>query len=205
MSTRHIVYMDLRALTPAVRNPKDHDLPSLVASLRRYGWTAPAELDERTGRLVAGHGRREATMLMWENGEPPPAGVHVDDDGEWLVPVLRGWSSRNDTEAEAYIIAANKITEAGGWFLRDLAAILEDVVTTDAPLQETLGMTFEDIDALLARVDPETLGEQEDDGPVGAPDPDPHTDLTDDDTDPAAVAPGRRVSCPSCGHEFEDN
>lgn len=185
-------------MNPAVRNPREHHIEALVASLRRYGFTAPIELDERTGRMVAGHGRREAVMLMWQNGEPPPAGVHIDDDGEWLVPVLRGWSSRNDTEAEAYIIASNKLTEAGGWINRTLAEMLEDVVTADAPLQETLGMDFEDIDALIARIDPETLGERDPDTPLPAPDPDPHT--TPDDADPVKAPP---IICPSCYHEFE--
>ena len=105
MSTRHIVYMGLSDLTPADRNPKAHDLPSLVGSLRRHGWVAPAILDERTGKLIAGHGRREACIMIRQAGDPPPGGVFVDDDGDWLVPVLRGWASRTDAEAEAYVIA----------------------------------------------------------------------------------------------------
>src|SRR3954470_24609808 len=161
MATRHIVYMGLSDLTPAERHPKDHDLPALVASLRRYGWTEAALVDERTGRLVAGHGRREACIMLRQNGEPPPGGVYVDDDGEWLVPVERGWESRNDTEAEAYIITSNSLSEAGGGLNRTLAEMLEDVITEDAPLIETTGLTFERVDQILARVDPESLESHE--------------------------------------------
>src|SRR5688572_9588756 len=104
MGTRHITYARLSELVPAARNPKDHDLPSLMASLGRFGWTNPAVLDERTGRLVAGHGRWEACVALRAGGDPPPGGVYLDEDGEWLVPLLRGWQSRDDAEAEAYIV-----------------------------------------------------------------------------------------------------
>lgn len=227
MTTRHIVYMDVRKLEPADRNPKDHDLPTIIALLRRFGFRTPAELDERTGKLLAGHGRRQAVMRMWENGEPPPAGVIVDDDGEWLVPVLRGGTETvNDTEAEAYIIGHNKSGESGGWINRTLAEMLEDVITEDAPLQETLGFSFDDIDELLRKIDPETIGEQDPDKPQssGAPDPDPHMALSDGDEsvdDCEACRAGRvclrhasgvltaddldgLITCPSCSHRFED-
>lgn len=214
MGTRHIVYMGLSDLKPAVRNPKNHDLQSIANSLTRYGWTSPAEVDERTGRLVAGHGRREACIMLRQAGDPPPGGVFIDDDGEWLVPVLRGWQSRDDAEAEAYIIASNFLTSAGGWYERGLAEMLEDVVTADAPLIETTGMTFETVDELIAKFDPETLNQPDSDedtpGSGGAPDPDPHMDLSDgdesvtadDDREPAAGQ--RKIVCPNCNHEWSD-
>jgi hypothetical protein len=234
MGTRQIVYMDLGGLEVATRNPKDHDLPGIIASLTRYGWTSPAELDERTGKLVVGHGRREACIMIRQMGDPPPGGVLIDDDGEWLVPVLRGWASRNDEEAEAYIIAHNKLSEAGGWFDRMTAEMLEDIVTTDASLLETTGFDYESLDVLLRKVDPETIGEQDPDKPVkpkSTPDPDPHMPLatenetvevceaceagrlclkhstgvhTADDLARATKTYDRNHTCPNCGHDFED-
>lgn len=214
MSTRHVVYMGLSDLAPAERNPRNHDLPSLVASLRRYGWTNPALVDERTGRMVAGHGRREACVMIRQTGEPPPGGVHVDDDGEWLVPVLRGWQSRDDTEAEAYIIADNRLSEAGGWIERDLALMLEDVVTDDAGLMETLGFTADALDDMLSKIDPETLGPVEDghhageageDLTIGGHDtPDTTASDADETTDLSAATKTKTHACPSCGYEWED-
>lgn len=210
MGTRHIVYMALSELTPAVRNPKNHDLPSIIASLRRFGWVNPAILDERTGRLTAGHGRRLACFQMRENGDPPPGGVFIDDDGEWIAPVLRGWESHTDAEAEAYIITDNYLSGAGGWYEKGLAEMLEDVVTADAPLIETTGMTFEDVDTLIAKFDPETLNQGDDNG-GGIPDPDPHMGLSDDDesatgddTDTLAADSPTVTTCPSCGHTWKD-
>jgi hypothetical protein len=106
--------MALSALTPAQRNPKKHALPALRDSIGRFGYVEPIVLDERTGRLVAGHGRAKALSLMKAKGGKPPAGV-AEKDGEWLVPVLRGWASRSDQEAEAYLLASNQLTVAGGW------------------------------------------------------------------------------------------
>jgi hypothetical protein len=84
---RWITYVRLCDLLPAIRNPKKHHLPGLIASLERHGWTQPVLADERTQRLVAGHGRMAAAVEMKAAGDSPPEGVLVDDDGEWLVPV----------------------------------------------------------------------------------------------------------------------
>ena len=55
-----IEYLPLSSLKPARRNPKRHDLGTLDQSLDRFGFVAPIILDERTKRIVAGHGRMEA-------------------------------------------------------------------------------------------------------------------------------------------------
>jgi hypothetical protein len=43
------------------------------------------------------------------------------------VPVVRGWRSKNDREAAAYLIASNRLVEAGGWDDEEFAAMLEDM------------------------------------------------------------------------------
>lgn len=209
MGTRHIVYMSLTELKPATRNPKTHDAAAIAASLVRYGWTEPAVLDERTGRLVAGHGRREAAIRLMMTGEPLPGGMQLAENGDWMAPVLRGWSSRDDAEAEGYIIASNRLSEAGGWYWRGLAEMVEDVVTADAPLIETWGSDDEWMEEILRRVDPETIGDTED---ATAPAPQA-TDPDDEDEEEGGV-PGpdavlddapvttREVTCPACQHLF---
>lgn len=52
---------------------------------------------------------------MAGESKSPPEGVKIGDDGVWLVPILRGWTSRSDADAEAYLVAANRLTERGGW------------------------------------------------------------------------------------------
>jgi hypothetical protein len=109
-----IDYMPLSKLARAPRNPKAHDLGTLQQSLGRFGYVAPVVLDERTGRLVAGHGRLETLERAKAAGQAPPARVRIHN-GEWLVPVVRGVEFADDREAEAYLLADNQLTIAAGW------------------------------------------------------------------------------------------
>jgi DNA modification methylase len=131
MTQRRLEYMPLDELKGAPRNPKRHssDIP---VSIGRFGYTEPIVLDERTGRMVAGHGRRTALMQMRAAKQEPPEGVQVHESGQWLVPVLRGWSSRSDTEADAYLLASNRLTEAGGWENAELDKLLLELHEQDA-------------------------------------------------------------------------
>lgn len=124
---RWIEYQPLDQLQPAPVNPKRHDIATLKASMVRFGITGPiAMVDERTGRMVAGHGRRQALLDHRDEGTRPRQikGLGVGPDGEWLVPVARGWRSRNNAEAEAELLSDNHSGEAGGWEPTELAAAL---------------------------------------------------------------------------------
>lgn len=122
---RSIEYRRLDELEPAKRNAKRHDIAGLIASFRRFGVTqAVAIVDERTGRMHAGHGRREALEQMRAGGSRAPAGIRSDDDGMWLVPIGRGWRSKNDRDAEAALLGDNQLTIAAGWDLAELNASL---------------------------------------------------------------------------------
>jgi len=89
MADVRIEYMPLSKLVRAGRNPKSHDLGALASSFERFGHVAPMVLNEITGRLVAGHGRLDALQAMKAQGRKPPERIRVQD-GEWLVPVVRG-------------------------------------------------------------------------------------------------------------------
>ena len=98
--TRRVEYRRLADLVPADRNPKGHDEAMLDGSIDQYGYVELITEDGRTGKLIAGHGRLEA-LARREAARPdqPPEGVVRGDDGAWLVPILVGWSSRDDDEA----------------------------------------------------------------------------------------------------------
>lgn len=145
---RRLEYLPLDEVKPAKRNPKLHDDASLDASLDRFGFTEPVLLDERTGRLVAGHGRLERLRQARDRGDAAPEGIQVLRDGTWKIPVIRGWASRDDAEAEAYLVASNRIVETGGWDLPELADLLGAVQSTDRGL-EGVGYLDDDLDALL--------------------------------------------------------
>jgi len=69
---RHIEYMPIDSILPATSNPKNHAHQQIVNSVGRFGLASPPVLDERTGRLVAGHGRIEALTIMRDSGQTPP-------------------------------------------------------------------------------------------------------------------------------------
>jgi len=144
---RTTVYMPLGEIPAADRNPKDHVLPEIKQSLRRFGYADTALLDERTGRLVGGHGRIEAMMEMHRDGEDPPKYVDVSEDGSWVVPVQRGWESVDDRHAEAMGVALNLLTVRGGWNPDLMGDVLDDLLAEPAGLTGT-GVT----DDLLAEL-----------------------------------------------------
>jgi len=134
---RWLSHEPLSKLRKAEKNPKQHDVEALRASFDRFGFVAPPVIDERTGRLGAGHGRAALLSELYakDQNAPPPGvrpklakGKVVD----WLVPVVRGWRSKNKADAEAYLIADNRITEAGGWDDRALTEMLRGLSQDDS-------------------------------------------------------------------------
>lgn len=170
-------YMDLDEILRAPRNPKSHDAQVIAASMSRFGIVELPAIDERTGRLVAGHGRLNDWEHRRDAGEDPPEGVQVDDAGRWLVPVNRGWASRSDADAEAYLIVSNRSTELGGWDDQQLAEVLADLAEVD--LLDFTGYTDDDLAKLASK--------QLDDEPSVPADPESIEE---------------HYQCPSCGHRF---
>lgn len=146
---RRIEYMALGDIPRAMRNPKAHDLGRIRGALKLYGCTVAGILDERTGRLVAGHGRLEALEVMLKEGDERPSGV-LDGDGEWRAPIVRGWASANDAEAEGYVIIDNRLAEVGGWEERILAEVLDSVAEYNPDLLDMAGYSMADLDDLIA-------------------------------------------------------
>lgn len=138
------------------RNPKGHSLDELRDAYGRFGYTEPVLLDERTGKLVAGHGRVELLVAEWQLGNAAPEGVLAQQEEggvRWYVPVTRGWSSTDDAEAAAYLIASNRLTERGGWRADPLAALLDELSKVDGGLVG-VGYSPTEVDDLLATIAP---------------------------------------------------
>ena len=128
MNKLKIQYMPLDEIVPNERNPKFHDVDAIRESYKRFGYADAIVRDDRTGKLAAGHGRCEVLASLHAAGEPAPAGIEVRA-GRWYVPVQIGWASRDDREAEAFLVASNRITETGGW---DMPATLEILSSLDS-------------------------------------------------------------------------
>jgi hypothetical protein len=154
MADRRVKYLPLEQIKEAARNPKQHAEAELRASIGRFGLGDLPLLDDRTGRLVSGHGRIHDLAHRRAEGETPPDGVQIGKDGTWLVPVVVGWASRSDAEAEAYLTAANRLSELGGWDEAALAELLSEMAEDDLDLALLTGFSAADLEDLLAAAEP---------------------------------------------------
>lgn len=205
---RRLAYVPLESIRPAENNGgRIHDLPAIRTSLSLLGFADPLKEDERTGRLVGGHGTVEALVEMMEDGEPPPEGVIIDDDGGWLVPVFTGWRSKDDGSASALLLGLNRIPGNARYTDYGLASLLEEVATDHAELLDATGFPAESIDELLRYVTPERLNEADPDDPfalAGKPEHVVETPTGDGTGTPDILDSHRPplITCPECAAEF---
>lgn len=184
-------YVPLDTLELWDRNPKQHDLDKLAASIRRHGFKDPPRfepaLNSGKGGIIEGNGRTQVLRAMQQAGEEPPRGIGVDEGGAWHAPVLFGVDARSQAEAEAYGIDHNSLTLAGAGFgLEDLLQIYDEEklkgvfeATPDAA-DLLVSLDAADLSALLVGPTFEAVGEGEQ----------PRLDQKS------------MVVCPACGHEF---
>jgi len=158
---RTLVYMDLGDLVSRFHpsNPKLHSLEEIRRSMSRFGYTESILLDERTGLLAAGHGRVSVLFADAKAGAEPPEGITVVH-GNWHVPVQRGWASKDDEEAMAYLVASNRLVEIGGWDDAGLASMLQSISQTDLGLA---GVGYDDsqLADLLAHLNGPSLADDQ--------------------------------------------
>jgi hypothetical protein len=156
---RWVDYIDLDEILLAPRNPKLHDTDGIARSVTHFGLAELPLRDERTGRLVAGHGRINDLRTRRAAGATPPAGVRADA-GRWLVPVLRGWASETDPDAEAYLLYSNKAVENGGWDESALQQMLADAAAVDFELTLLAGFDPSAIESLISEAAPLIIHEE---------------------------------------------
>ena len=142
-------YVALSEVIGADINPKDHDIGQIYQSMKRFGFTSPIMMNEKTGKLLAGHGRLETLAMFKKSGDAPPERIRVrEEDGEWLVPVLRGINFDSDVEAQAYLLADNRLTELGGWHTDELVMSLQGILQEGGDL-EGVGWDLDDVEDLI--------------------------------------------------------
>lgn len=159
MAERRIEYVDISEIQPEPRNPRVHkSIEDVRASIRRFGFVDPIIHDDRTGKMIAGHGRIEALTEIrrdWlstpKSKRKVPGGITVKGD-KWSVPVVFGWESQDDAEAHGLLIALNRHAETGGWDEPMLLSLLGEIAESVRGL-EGVGYTDEDQAALQRLVE----------------------------------------------------
>lgn len=201
----YVEYWRLGEILEAKVNPKEHDDEGIDESMDRWGYTAPPLIDERTERLVAGHGRLRRLHAKKLDGQTPPKRILLDDDGEWRVPILRGIAFNSDKEAQAYVVADNMLTQAGGWNEEELADWAASAKDEDGGLDGT-GFSRAQAEALVAKHalpdDFPEYGEDAADGYEGEEDEDDEDSGDYGDPDGEGVPDALKITCPNCDHVF---
>ncbi len=177
-----IEYMTLEELEGWPRNPKRHDIKTISGSMQEFGYVDPIIIDEKTKKIVAGHGRLDSLKVLRGQGKEPPERIKAKD-GQWSVPVLRGISFKSEKDAERFLIADNRSAELGGWDSQLLAEVLSDYVEEDEALLNSMGFEAKDYDKLIAELDKES----------------PTLNLTQE---PPRILVEH--TCPKCGFKFNE-
>lgn len=147
MTKRTIRYLPIDDIQPDPRNPRAHEsIEDVKASILRFGFVDPVVHDDRTERIVAGHGRKEALIALrdqWRRDRQSvkvPDGITVKGD-QWLAPVVYGLRTENDEEAAGLLVALNRLTETGGWIPQRTLDLLDEIAKATDGLA---GIGFDD-------------------------------------------------------------
>ena len=139
----------LSEIKTADKNPKDHDVGAIYQSMKRFGFVAFPLVNSTTDKLLAGHGRLKTLHMIKSEGEFVPANIEVDKDGDWLVPCIYSATIEDEAEAQAYLLADNRLTEIGGYNNMDLLDSLQEVIKETGSLDGT-GWDLDSIEDIIA-------------------------------------------------------
>ena len=157
MDKKWYQYIDIYDVKPDERNSKDHDVGVLCESMIRFGFTQPILINKIDNKILAGHGRIKALQSLHSQGYDAPKRIDVSYDiGDekiqtWYVP-CHFIDIKEEAEAEAYLIADNRLTEIGGWLDDKLVDSLKNILDETGTLDGT-GWDLEDLDDLATITD----------------------------------------------------
>jgi DNA modification methylase len=128
-----IEYRSPAALQPHERVARTHSkkqIKQIAKSIERYGFVTPV-LVTRDGKIIAGHARVAAALLLAMKEVPTVSIDHL-----------------SDAERRAYILADNQLALNAGWDKRLLALELQDLSVAGFDLEDT-GFSLAEIDLVI--------------------------------------------------------
>ncbi|WP_288903033.1 DNA methyltransferase [uncultured Sneathiella sp.] len=139
-------------LSPSARNARTHSkkqIRQIADSIEAFGFTNPVLVD-RTGGVIAGHGRIEAARLLKMESVPTLCLADLTEE-----------------QIRAYIIADNRLAELAGWDREILAIELQELLTIDLDFDITLtGFETPEIDILIGELNADTPRDPEEEIPL---------------------------------------
>jgi DNA modification methylase len=152
---RQISFLAIADLTSAPHNPRKHtraQVRAIARSIEAFGFNAPILIDKNR-QIVAGHGRYEASKLLKLSQVPVIFLDHL-----------------SETQAKAYMLADNKLTDRSTWDDAKVAVQLKELseIVLDFDI-EAVGFELPEIDLRIQSLDApdETDRADEFDKPAG--------------------------------------
>ncbi len=138
---RRIEMRAVAELTPARRHARTHSkkqIRQIAQSIETFGFLNAVLVDPK-GRVIAGHGRVLAALLLKLTHVPTLEISHL-----------------SEAEIRAYVIADNRLAELAGWDKELLALELQDLLTIDLNFDlGVIGFEAPEIDLLVQGLAPE--------------------------------------------------
>jgi DNA modification methylase len=126
-------------LTPNPRNPRKHtraQVRAIARSIEAFGFNAPILID-KSGRIIAGHGRYEAALHLGLSHIPVVCLEHL-----------------SETKARAYMVADNALTDRSSWNDEALALHLKELTELALDFEiEAIGFEPPEVDLLIQSLD----------------------------------------------------
>ena len=139
LAIEHVPVADLRPYSGNARVHRPNQIAEIASSITAFGFNNPVLID-KTGTIIAGHGRVEAAKKL----------------GLDTVPCLR-LEHLSDAQKRAYVIADNRLAEKAGWDREILAIELQHLTTLDVDFDVTItGFEMAEIDVLLGEAEATT-------------------------------------------------
>jgi DNA modification methylase len=159
VQVRHIIeYVSIDKIVANPNNPRVHrrdQIRAIAHSMAVFSFNAPI-LVNANYRIIAGHGRFEAAKL----------------NGETEVPIIR-LQHLSEQQAQAYMLADNKLTDRSDWDDEKLALQLKELQAMALEFDiEATGFELPEIDLRIQSLDPPEAGDAaeefsiSDEGPV---------------------------------------
>jgi DNA modification methylase len=128
----NIVYRKIAGLEIDAKNPRIHSrkqVQQIASSIEAFGFNVPVLVD-RQGKVIAGHGRIMASKLLGRSEVPTISLEHL-----------------SESQARAFMIADNRLTETSVWDDRLLAEQLKELSVLDLEFSlEATGFDMGEID-----------------------------------------------------------
>lgn len=141
-------------LIPFPGNPRRGDIMAIRRSLRRFGQQRPVLVQRSTGYIVAGNQLRIAMEAETKAAADLQAQGVAPGDEEWPAgmrewpTILAAYTDLSDTEARAYVVTDNRMSELGANDPDALGNWLKSLVD-DGAWDEAIGYTDHELDKFL--------------------------------------------------------